>query len=79
VVAHLDFDTAQVRQRMSYDPWGTMKVLRRADFDGDGEVTLADYIAFDAAYQNLEPAADFRAPNQMSSGVACGRSGHKRA
>jgi RHS repeat-associated protein len=59
VVAHLDFDTAQVRQRMSYDPWGMMKVLRRADFDGDGEVTLADHSAFDAAYQNLEPAADF--------------------
>jgi RHS repeat-associated protein len=44
---------------MSYDPWGMMKVLRRADFDGDGEVTLADYSAFDAAYQNLEPSADF--------------------
>lgn len=38
----------------------------RADFDGDGALTIADYTLFDVAYQNGSPCADFDRSGSLS-------------
>ena len=55
MIAHVDFDTGLVRQWMSYDAFGVMKVLRPGDFNGDGVVNLNDWTEFNAAF--VDPAA----------------------
>ncbi|MCC6971879.1 MAG: hypothetical protein IT434_16840 [Phycisphaerales bacterium] len=52
VIAHVDLDTGLVRQWMSYDAFGVMRVLRGGDFDGDGAVNVGDWTEFNAAFND---------------------------
>ena len=54
MIAHVDFSSGLVRQWMSYDAFGVMKVLRPGDFDGSGVVNGDDWTAFNAAF--VDPA-----------------------
>ncbi|MBL8761112.1 MAG: RHS repeat-associated core domain-containing protein, partial [Phycisphaerae bacterium] len=55
VIAHVDYSTGLLRESMSYDAFGAMKVLRPGDFDGDGLVDQAhDWDGFNDAF--LDPA-----------------------
>lgn len=53
VIAHVDHGTGLVRQWMSYDAFGVMRVLRGGDFNGDGAVNVGDWTEFNAAFNDL--------------------------
>ncbi len=59
VVCHADANDGHIRQWMSYDGYGSVKVLRPADYDGDGVYTTEDAGLFVNAWKNQEPGADF--------------------
>jgi len=46
VVAHLDFYSGALRQRVSYDAYGTPRTILPGDFNGDGMVGGADKASF---------------------------------
>lgn len=55
VVCHVDSTSGLVRQWMSYDAYGTPKILRTGDWDGNGSVTTSDATAFNAAFSSSPP------------------------
>jgi hypothetical protein len=65
VVAHVDFYSGAIRQRMTYDAYGTMTVLQNGDYDGDGDVDQDDLAA--AKNANGTPAADFNGDGSSGS------------
>lgn len=58
-VAHVDAASGQVRQRMSYDSYGNLKIILPGDYNGDGSVVWADLQDYGTAYNASSPAADF--------------------
>ncbi|MFN7439417.1 MAG: RHS repeat-associated core domain-containing protein [Phycisphaerales bacterium] len=50
VVAHVDALTGQLRQRMSYDAFGRMRLILNADIDGNGRVDEDDLSIFASQY-----------------------------
>jgi filamentous hemagglutinin len=50
VVAHVDALTGQLRQRMSYDAFGRMRLILNADIDGNGRVDEDDLSIFATQY-----------------------------
>jgi RHS repeat-associated protein len=50
VVGHVDALTGELRQRMSYDLYGRMRLHLNADFNGDGRVDEDDLWQFNIAY-----------------------------
>ncbi|MFN9134187.1 MAG: RHS repeat-associated core domain-containing protein, partial [Phycisphaerales bacterium] len=50
VVAHVDALTGELRQRMSYDTFGRMRLILNADIDGNGRVDNDDLSTFITQY-----------------------------
>ncbi len=50
VVAHVDALTGELRQRMSYDAFGRMRLILNADIDGNGRVDEDDLSIFATQY-----------------------------
>ncbi len=50
VVAHVDALTGELRQRMSYDTFGRMRLILNADIDGNGRVDGDDLSIFATQY-----------------------------
>ncbi|MFO0083551.1 MAG: hypothetical protein ACK55O_13195, partial [Phycisphaerales bacterium] len=50
VVSHVDALTGQLRQRMSYDAFGRMRLILNADIDGNGRVDEDDLSIFASQY-----------------------------
>ncbi|MFN7743006.1 MAG: hypothetical protein ACK5Q8_06145, partial [Phycisphaerales bacterium] len=50
MVSHVDAVTGQLRQRMSYDAFGRMRLILNADIDGNGRVDNDDLSTFITQY-----------------------------
>jgi hypothetical protein len=68
VAAHLDLWSGALRQRVSYDAYGTPRVILPGDFDGDGSVKQGDLAAFTAAHDANLPSADVDGDGMVGSG-----------
>lgn len=56
-----------MRQWISYDTYGQIKVLLPSDHDGDGTVTQSDLTEFYNAWKASEPAGDFNCDGSVTS------------
>lgn len=64
---HIDAGSGAVRQWISYDTYGQMKVLLPSDHNGDGTVTQSDLTEFYNAWKASEPAGDFNGDGSVTS------------
>ncbi|MGH7132143.1 MAG: RHS repeat-associated core domain-containing protein, partial [Phycisphaerales bacterium] len=67
VVAHIDGLTGSVRQRMSYDPYGRMRLHHPADYDAGGTLTGKDESHFLSDWYSDDPRADFNGDGVVDS------------
>lgn len=58
VIAHVNANDGRVRQWISYDAYGTPKILRTGDWDGNGATTTSDLTSFNTAFAADDSAAD---------------------